>query len=260
MKYQGIDTSARITPRIAQILKQEDISFAVRYLVPNNDKYGWKALTKEEVQAIHDAGLSLMLCWETDAKRMKGGAEAGKADATVAVNLAQEMGASKGTIIYFAADYTVPESDYKFIWNYLYAASMVIGPYQVGLYGSENIVASMSERNVCQYFWQCVGGSNKFLPCANVIQYEWQGGANAKEIAKKIGVAVDLNSAESLAGMWQPEPNKSMSECLDALKWAYDFHIISEDMTDVAKLAVMLYRYHRIFSAEDNKNSSGLLE
>ena len=153
MTFQGIDTAARISARAAKILRSEGIDFAVRYLVPEKGGTAWKALSASEAADIRGAGLALMLCWETTAKRMKDGKGAGEVDGNMARELAEAMGVPPGTVIYYAADYAVPESDYKAVYDYLYAASIAAYPYNVGLYGSENVVGAMDERKACQNFW-----------------------------------------------------------------------------------------------------------
>lgn len=242
MIYDGIDTAAKISAKAAKILRSEGVSFAARYLVPNAGNTAWKALTAAEAKDLRDAGLAIMLCWETTANRMAGGYDVGQVDGAAAKRLAEGMGIPSDTVIYFAADYNVPESDYASVYDYLYAATVSAFPYNVGLYGSENIVREMDERRACLYFWQCVGGSTQFLPCAKVIQYQWQGGDEAMALASKVGFAVDLDSAETLTGMWKPEAEKTEAEM--AHEWAIQYGIADETMRDVSQAEIMLYRYH----------------
>lgn len=256
--YQGIDTAAKITAKTAKILREEGCSFVARYLVPNSGGTAWKALTAAEAKVIRDAGLAVMLCWETTASRVKGGAAFGEEDGQTARKLAAEMGIPAGTVIYFAADYNVPESDYDAVDAYLDAAMMNLGLYVVGLYGHENLVKAMAKRGY-RNFWQCVAWSNAFDDCAGVIQYEWQGGENAKALTSKIGVAVDLDTAESLDGMWRPE-NQKHSETDLAHKWCVEMGITDDTMRDVGQTELMLWRYHNIYTPEDNKRYSGTLE
>ena len=249
-KYQGIDTAAKISATAAKTLRSEGISFACRYLVPNSGNTAWKALTASEAADLRGAGLAILLCWETSADRMKGGYDVGHVDGAAARQLAQEMGIPAGTVVYFAADYAVPESDYEAVYQYLYAASGSVSPYRVGLYGSENVVGEMHERNACGFFWQCVGGSNMFLDCAKTIQYEWQGGPNALALAAKVGFAVDLDSAATLTGMWEPE--RPGTEAEDAHRWAVSRGLVDETMRDVSQMEIMLYRYFRTFQPADD--------
>lgn len=199
MTYLGVDTAARISATAAKALRENGASFVARYITPG------KSLDAAEISALRDAGLAIMICWETSATRMKGGAKAGAEDAERAAWYARQLGIPEGTVIYFAADYDVPTADFPAIEAYLKTAKFNVEPYGIGLYGPEAVVAEMSRRGVCNYFWQCVAWSNQFLPCADVRQYAWQGDARAKDLAQKTGIlAVDLDSAETLAGMWMP--------------------------------------------------------
>ena len=254
--YDGADTAAKITAKTAQILKREGYSFVARYLVPNEGKTAWKALTAAEAKDIRDAGLSIMLCWETYAERIKEGAKAGTEDGRAARKLAAGMDIPAGTVIYFAADYDVPAADYDAVEAYLKAAREEIGLYRVGLYGHERVVEAMKHRGYND-FWQCVAWSNEFSDVASVIQYEWQGGDNAKALTQKIGVAVDLDAAATLDGMWKPEAKSTEAE--DAHKWCVSVGIVDDTMRDVSQTELMFWRYHKLTADDDYKNVSGLL-
>lgn len=252
-KYQGIDTAAKITAQAARILKQEGFSFVARYLVPNSGSLAWKALTAAEAKIIRDAGLAIMFCWETTASRVKGGEAAGAEDGARARKLAEEMGVPAGATIYFAADYNVPADDYDAVDGYLAAAMLNSGHYAVGLYGHEKLVDAMKERYDLRY-WQCVAWSNQFSDAAGVIQYGWQGCAEAKAEEAKVGFAVDLDAAASLDGMWLPDPAepKPDVEAEDAHKWCVRMGITDDNMRDVSQTEVMLYRYNRLNAPEDD--------
>ena len=200
--YQGVDTIANITADQARLLAANGVSFVARYLAPG------KTLTAQEVKNLREAGLAIRLCWETTANRIKGGAAAGAADGDAARRAAERLGIPEGTVIFFACDYDAPASDFASIEAYLRTAKYNVEPYGVGLYGPERVVAEMSARGACYYHWQCVAWSNQFLPCADVRQYAWQGDVRAMDMAKKCGIgAVDLDSAETLEGMWEAEPS-----------------------------------------------------
>lgn len=266
MTYQGIDTAEKITPLTAQKLRQEGISFAARYLVPETGATAWKALSASEAKIIRDAGLALMLCWETTAERVKGGAPAGAEDGLQARDLADAMKVPAGTTIYFACDYDIQEKDIPAAEAYYRAARIAAGKYNAGVYGGLRICTAMKSKMFP--LWQCVAWSNTFI--APVIQYQWQGSPDAREMEQKVGIAVDLDAAESLDGMWRPYTEYAdgdgtvieypkNTEAADALKWARGMGIITDDMQDVTQAAVMLWRYHRIMAPEDNKTASGLL-
>ena len=259
MTYQGVDTVASITAAQAAKLRQNGVSFVARYLAPG------KELTAAEVKNLRDAGLAIMLCWETTASRMKGGAAAGSADALAARKAAEAIGVPAGTVIFFACDYNAPESDFASIEAYLRTASYNVEQYGVGLYGPEKVVAAMSERGACFYFWQCVAWSNQFLPVADVRQYAWQGDARAKAMAAACGIlAVDLDSAETLAGMWMPPTVEPVTHWYDdTVAWAKKEGIMDgtrpEDYATRAEVAQMFRNYNRRFENEDPATLSGLL-
>ena len=263
MNYDGIDTAARITPETAQKLRENGFSFVARYLVPEEGMTKWKALSASEAQDIRAAGLALMLVWETASERVKVGAAAGAEDGVKAKKLAEAMKIPAGTAIYFAADYNVPDADLSVAEAYFRAARIACSKYPAGVYGGEKIITHMAAKGFAR-LWQCVAWTNTFV--APVIQYEWQYGENAKALTEKIGVAVDLDSAETLSGMWMPyteyaDGDGTVVEYEDAMKWARSFKLVTDDMKDVSRFAVMLRRYHNVFSAaEDDKKYSGLNE
>ena len=77
MMYEGIDTAARITAAQAARLRENGVSFVCRYIGP--ESWG-KTITRDEVAILHGAGLAILLCFETSAARMRGGARAGGRD------------------------------------------------------------------------------------------------------------------------------------------------------------------------------------
>lgn len=250
MTYQGIDTAAKITAVQAKKLRDNGVSFVGRYITPG------KSLDAEEIKALRDAGLAIMLCWETSATRMKGGAKAGAEDAERAAWYAKQLGIPEGTVIYYAADYDVPASDYGAVEAYLRTAKHNCGEYGVGLYGPEKVVAEMSRNGACYYFWQCCAWSNQRLPAADVFQYAWQGDARAKDMAAKCGIlAVDLDSAETLAGMWMPPVEEQPAHWYDeAMAWADEAGLIRDgrpnDGVTRAELATVLMRFDERMDAK----------
>lgn len=271
MIYDGIDTSQKLTAEQAKALKDIGMHFVVRYLVPNEGDTAWKALTQEEADIIRSAGLYLMLCFESSATRVRGGAENGAEDGKIARALAEQMHIPLGTVIYFAADYNVPAKDYPAVDAYIRAARVALGKYSAGLYGHENICEHVSAH--CTHLWQCVAWSNMFIDAAKVRQYQWQGGPEAMAIKNQIGVAVDLDAADTLDGMWPPknvyedgdgviyeysaQAKRTQNETAPALKWARECGIITEDMTDCDRIAVIFRRYHNTFIQPEDDYSIG---
>lgn len=261
MTYEGIDTAARLTAAQARILRENGVSFVGRYLVPESML---KALTAKEAADIRAAGLALMLCWELGGEDLRGGAIKGAEHGARARQIAEAMGVPCGTIIYFAVDYNAPAGDYPLIEQYMLAAQTALGvKYVAGLYGHESIVEYLAQRGSVKKFWQCVAWSNMFSPYATVRQYAWQGDPRAKAVEAKIGVAVDLDATETLAGMWMPgnayedggdtiiEPQPWYAE---AMAWAKDAGLINDgrpnDSVTRAELATILQRFDKLVDAK----------
>ena len=263
MTYQGIDTAARITAEQAKKLREQGVAFVCRYIGP--ESWG-KTITPAEAKILRDNGLAILLCYETSAARMLGGARAGAEDGYVARQAAEELGVPSGTVIFFAADWDVQTAELPLCEAYLKTASYNTEQFGVGLYGGERVVSDMSGRGACYYFWQCVAWSNQFLPVADVRQYAWQGDPRAKAMAAATGIyAVDLDSADTLAGMWMPDvPQPETHWYDDTIAWATKEGIMDgtrpEDYATRAEVAQMIRNYNRRFEAEDAKAYSGLLE
>lgn len=269
MMYEGIDTAARITAAQAARLRENGVSFVCRYIGP--ESWG-KTISRDEVQILHDAGLSILLCFETSAARMRGGARAGAEDGYTARQAAEELGCPSGTVIFFAADWDVQPGELPACEAYLKTAGYNTEQYGVGCYGGERVTSAMSERGACYYFWQCVAWStNQFLPVADVRQYAWQGDARSLAMAAACGIyAVDLDAADTLSGMWLPpviEPERHWYD--DTVLWAEKEGVIApvpciadarpEDPASRAEVMQMIRNYNRRFEEPDTKRASGLL-
>lgn len=240
MSYIGVDTIAKISSTQAKALAQENISFIGRYLV---DPSMGKALTDDEAKRIQDAGLAIILIYETYATRCRDGATAGQRDGYAAYSYARQIGVPDGCVIYYAVDYDAPKSDYPMIEEYLYAAKSACAPYRCGVYGKADLVNSVK----ADAYMQCVAWSNGLVSAkANIYQYEWQGGKTAQEIAKKAGVAVDMNRCGNMesAGLWIPKKEKLWYE--DAMKYVSEHGYMNDgrpnETVTRAELATVIMR------------------
>jgi len=259
---KGVDTCVRIPD--AQKLKDNGVGFVCRYLVP---EFYDKRVTADEAAGILGAGLGLLLCWETSASRAAEGAKAGATDGEKARKCAEALNVPESTAIYFAVDYLPPQHDYDAIEYYLRSAGVACAPYGCGIYGPFAIVEEMVRRIPTLYVWQCCGWSDgKVSSAADVYQYQWQGGADAKALAAQLGYAVDLNTCEDLqkAGMWLP--NAPEPWYAKAMKRAAELGLIRDgrpnDPVTRAELAVVLMRLcdgqENAYDEERNR-PSGLL-
>lgn len=277
MRYLGIDTAARITADQAKKLRENGVSFVGRYLVPEGMG---KDITEEEIAILRDAGLAILLCWELGAEAMKGGSARGAQDGTRARLIAERFGVPKGTCIYFAADYNVPNSDLIFAEQYIKAAQAALGgQYEAGAYGPMALVEFLSVRAIGKKYWQCVAWSPYFMEAAQTWQYQWQGSPESVAMAQKCGiVAVDMDSCDDLraAGMWMPtyneyddgnggsvvEPSNPKEDSKpmwydEAMAWAKELMLINDgrpnDKLTRAEMATILMRYDKIVDEKISK-------
>jgi len=257
--YQGIDTAARISADAAAKLKAEGISFAGRYLVPPGMS---KDLTATEARDLHAAGLAILLCWEIDAERAKRGAQIGASDGERARTLARQMGVTEDAAVFFAVDFMPALRDYDSIEYYFRSAAMAVAPYRCGIYGPFDIVEEMKRRIPQLLIWQCVAwSSGRISAKLNFYQRLWSGAEACKAIQAKVGFPVDINTAESLDGLWRPQaaPAPWYEE---TVAWALKEGVVTEarptDAATRAEVMQMIRNYNRRFEEEDGKTASGL--
>lgn len=191
---KGLDYSSS-KPNLAAV-KAAGYGFVVRYAsvpVP-----GGKGITQAEARAIHQAGLGLALVYEWYAARAKEGRTAGRADAKVALAVAQSIGFPGSLPIYFAVDYNAPASDQPQIDAYLQGAAEVMGAERIGVYGSYGVVERCFANHSALWFWQTYAWSNRRIsPHAHFRQYQ-----NGVKVA---GATVDLNETyKPDFGAWFP--------------------------------------------------------
>lgn len=218
----GVDCMSKLTEKSAAGIAAAGYQFAGRYLVPPVGSLKYKALTRQECEAITGAGLKVLCVWETTANRVQGGADAGAYDGARAAKQAQEMGTPEGAAIYAAVDYDAHSSDFPVIEAYLRAfAGELHGKWRTGVYGSYRVIEAMAERGAADCFWQCCAWSyGKKSPSRNVYQSRF--GLSCA------GVAIDENECQSLT---------------DAGIWDYDSTFGGEDMTKTEILTELGDRY-----------------
>lgn len=178
----------------AAALKRAGAKFACRYL--SHDTTG-KNLTRAEADDLSDAGIWLVVVWESTAKRPLDGRSAGVADARDAAAQAAACGMPAGRPIYFAADWDAAASQQGKINAYLDGAASVIGRDRVGLYGGYGPVKRAFDAKKITYGWQTYAWSGgRWDKRAQLQQY-----SNDHEIN---GVGVDYDRAvDSDYGQWR---------------------------------------------------------
>lgn len=125
----------------------------VRYLAFDNPATASKLLRADEVAAIHAAGLTIRLNWESGGDDVLGGAAAGKLAGAEAARQANALGAPSSLPIYYSVDFDATAAQFPIIADYLTAARVASGR-PVGVYGSAALIEAMVGRGAASLGWQ----------------------------------------------------------------------------------------------------------
>lgn len=180
-------------PSVAN-LKTGKAEFVCRYL----SNTAGKNITKAEATALHNAGIAIVLVWETGSNSALNGYNAGKNHASIAKKQAHEIEFPDDRPIYFAVDFDATETDQKKINSYLNGAASVLGENRVGIYGGYWPVSRALDAKTAKWAWQTYAWSGgKWDSRAHIRQYE-----NGYKLANH---DVDRNrSMKTDYGQWKP--------------------------------------------------------
>lgn len=142
----------------------------IRYLdwLPNP-----KVIDGAELAALHAAGLSVALVWESVAQRASSGGQAGgHADAVEALRQAEVLGLPADRPIYFVLEdpNVEPVSDWTAIEAYLAGVGEVLPATRIGGYGSQKLVEAMVTGDRIGWGWQVEGWSTSVSNLCNLYQ------------------------------------------------------------------------------------------
>lgn len=132
------------------LIKSDGYDGVMRYLSPD----GSKNLSRAEAAALHAAGLSIGLVWESTAARAAEGYAAGIADAAEAEAQAIILGYPANAPIFYAVDYDAAPGAVAPYFDGVRFASH----HPVGVYGSLRVVEAIHSSGV-PYMWQSVAWS-----------------------------------------------------------------------------------------------------
>lgn len=169
MSVFGVDL-AWGRPSIAS-LQNAGVKFVCRYL--SHDTTG-KGLGRAEAVRYSNAGIWIVVVWETTAMRALAGHAAGVQDAKDAEKQAKACGMPAGRPIYFATDWDVQSSQLAAVNSYLDGAASVLGKSRTGIYGGYRAVKSALDGGHATWAWQTYGWSGtptKWDPRAQLQQY-----------------------------------------------------------------------------------------
>lgn len=175
----GFDYTERIPP---EALKAAGCEVVFRYIsVPGYAKN----LTLPEAEELLNAGIAIVLNYETTADFMLGGFQGGVAAAQSARAQARALLAPATTRIYYSTDFDVQPSQVASVMAFLNGATSVDGKGEVGDYGGLRIV--QSAWNAGYPTWQTTAWSGG----------AWQMGDVAQQTGEQrtiAGVVVDVNN------------------------------------------------------------------
>jgi hypothetical protein len=134
----------------ATALKAAGVKFVCRYLSHTSAKN----LSRTEAGQLSDAGIWVVVVWETTADRALAGHAAGVADATAARQQADACGMPDGRPIYFAVDWDASSGQQAAINAYLDGAASVLGRGRVGLYAGYSVIKRAFDAKKIAYGWQ----------------------------------------------------------------------------------------------------------
>lgn len=165
MTIFGVDYAFAPHPSIAA-LKEANVKFVCRYLSP----YASKNLTANEAKSLRDAGIAIVVVWESSAKRAESGKAAGIADAKEAVSMMKSLGMPADQVLYMAVDYDTTVGPN--ITGYFQGVASVIGLDRTGVYGGYAVVKGCLDADLVNYAWQTYAWSGgKWDPVADIQQY-----------------------------------------------------------------------------------------
>ena len=157
--HEIIDVASDVG-ELADRLREAGVRVVIRYYNHGNStRLPTKCLTRQELQALHEAGLSVAVVFE-----QRGGAggnlsdldaASGGRDGSQALSLATRMEQPQGSAIYFAVDSDFfRRSELDQIAEYFrQAKSALAGNYLVGVYGSGAVGGHLQKQGLVDHVW-----------------------------------------------------------------------------------------------------------
>jgi uncharacterized protein (TIGR02594 family) len=157
--HEIIDVASDVST-FANRLREAGVKTVIRYYNHrNSEQHPSKCLTRRELQALYDAGLSVGVVFEqrggAGGNIADLGAESGLRDAKRALDLAEKMQQPNGSAVYFAVDWDFcARSDLAQIIAYFEKVKEVLsGNYRIGIYGSGTVGLRLREQRSVDYLW-----------------------------------------------------------------------------------------------------------
>ncbi len=173
LPFNAVDTVVRLTEQsYADCLAENGIEVIARYINPE----GRNPLTVEEAEMYFKAGIRVMMIYQINKDDPYKGYDVGVEFGERALEYARNLGAPKGTPIFFCCDCNNrPEYFYKLADFLLGVKDVMQGEYSVGLYGGYYTCEAMYNMDLIDAYWQCWGFSDRYLS-DNYDIIQWSNG------------------------------------------------------------------------------------
>lgn len=167
--------------------------FACRYLSLTSTQK--KVLQPEERDALHAAGLGIVLVFESAAERPLGGASAGQLDGALAARHARLLGYPTSVPLIAAVDIDITARTLPTAFAYVQGFADTCRPYPLGIYGDTDILNAVGARCVLGWLPNARAWSPKTSTRVHVRQHA---------TTTVAGGLVDTNTAIADFDAWGP--------------------------------------------------------
>jgi hypothetical protein len=169
-KRNGLDTVCAITKEsYVKTIADDGIEVVARYINPD----GRTPLTREEAQLFSNYGVRLMMIYQVGTEDPYKGYDKGYSFGTKALQYATDIGAPKGTPIFFCCDGEDKALQRYQLARFIKGVRDAMGDnYSVGMYGPYKTVQALYNAGLIDAVWQCFGYSDNYVS-DNFDAFQW---------------------------------------------------------------------------------------
>ena len=170
LTMNALDTVSPIkSQEHADLIASYGVEVIARYINPE----GRTPLTVEEAQLYFNAGIRVMMIYEFEADDPYQGYEKGVEIGKKALEYARNLGAPKGTPIFYCCDCQNMPGRFSDVAAFILGVKDAMeGEYGVGLYGGFYVTEAMYNMGLIDAYWQCWGYSDSYVSQNyDMIQY-----------------------------------------------------------------------------------------
>ena len=256
-------------------MKSHDVEFVCRYIgsTDHTESRDTKWLNPVEYKSLKDAGLAVVVVFETSRTRAEGGRNAGITDAKRAIEELEYCGLPSTAVVYYAVDYDTIVGPH--ITGYFDGVASILGPHRVGVYSGYRVVKECFDKKLVSWGWQTHAWSDgNWDPRAHIQQYSisrrmGSGVVDFDRAAKSNYGQVDAHTAtlqesggakkvatrsqlvsymKSQVGTYGPPNNSNKFN-----KWYYERHVSGDDYSWCVVFACYCWNHFGILNANGGK-------